>query len=146
MAKSDNLEVARRVDKCLDWILKGWNPYRIVKYILFNESLEDGHPDKDNDLVWEVSKDMIFRYCKKADKLIEKDIRKPRREAEFRKALTRYLEQYRKANESDDVTGAIKAQEKIDKLTGILNFGGEKKQDASEQAIIKLDDGTEVVF
>lgn len=130
MAKSTKVEVDRRVEIIFEMIIDGWSGMQIARYISANMALNDGHPDKKDELDWSVTERQIYEYYAKAEKLIE-EYRLPKREAMLHKAIIRYENLMRRSIAAKDFRTAKSIQERIDKLNGL-----EAKQEIS----VKVED------
>lgn len=137
-------EIERRKQMTFEFMLQGLRPYQIYELVRTNSELPPGHPERREDLAWNVSQDTIEYYHTWALQRL-REIQLIDGRTAYRQSVMRYDELYRRCLEAKDYRGARQALESRDRLLRLDAFthgddDGTKPAQA-EAAVIELEGG-----
>jgi hypothetical protein len=139
-----NAEKARRVDACVELVIKGYTNWDIWLYVQEQDKLKKAGEPYDKAYAFGVSESQVCRYCQDAAKRIE-EITLPTRKVQYKKQVARYERLFNKALESKDIRAARLILNSIDKLTGLDWTAGEDGKDiAGEETYFLLPGGVKI--
>jgi hypothetical protein len=98
-------------------LIEAWTPMQIASYFTKIRELPDGHPDKKEELDFDVNERQIYVYIDAAYELMEQTMI-PKREVLMKRSIQRYEMLMRKALTEKDFRTALRIQERIDAMTG----------------------------